>query len=166
MPSSSKYKNKKKSRKKVPKKQRKSKKNKRKLTKAQFIVLTGFVIVSVFYLVSRWLEPYTIIDTSMVVMGDETFIFNNIKQEALDVVAESKDCKELVNNLEEYKHYVEDYAFKKLIVYFDYSIETPCFQRDPQYPVLVLFNMTLRSSNVRITDIFYGFWPPESAPPV
>jgi hypothetical protein len=137
---------------------------KSRLDKAQFFVLTGFMIVSVFYLVSRWLEPYTIIDTSAVAVSEEPFIFNNIKQEALDIVAESGSCKDLVNNLEEYKHYVEDYAFRKLIVYFDYSLETPCYIADPNFPVLVLFDIELSSSTTRIKDSFFGFWPPGSAP--
>lgn len=132
--------------------------------KAQFFILTGFVIVSVFYLVSKWLEPYTIIDTSAVAMTEEPFIFNNIKQEALDIIQESKNCEDLQNSLGEYKHYVEYYAFKKLIIYFDYSLETPCFEDDPLFPTLVIFDIEISSSRITIRDNFYGFWPPGSEP--
>jgi len=135
------------------------------LKKAQFFVLTGFVIASVFYLVGKWLAPYTIIDTSTVAMSEELFVFNNIKQEASRITKDSKSCEELVKNLEEYKHYVEEYAFKKLWVYFDYSIGTPCYEYDPNFPILIVFDIELRSERVVTKDRFYGFWPPGSAPP-
>lgn len=146
-------------------KRKKGKENKKKrFTKAQFFLLTGFVIASIFYLVSRWMEPYTIIDTSMVAMNNEPFIFSNIKQEALDIVATSKSCFDLVNNLQEYEDYVENYAFKKLIVYFDFTIETPCYEHDPMFPTLIIFDIELGSSTITVRDSFYGFWPPGSEP--
>ena len=132
--------------------------------KAQFFVLTGFVIISIFYLVSKWLEPYNVIDTSSVIMAEEPFIFNNIKQESLRIIEHADSCNELVKSLEEFKYFVEDYAFRKLIIYFDYSLETPCYEKDPRFPVLVLFDVELRSTNIKIKDSFYGFWPPGSEP--
>jgi hypothetical protein len=127
-------------------------------------VLTGFVIISIFYLVSKWLEPYNVIDTSSAIMTEEPYIFNNIKQESFNIVDTSTSCSELVNSLEEYKRFVEDFAFRKLIIYFDYSLETPCYEADPEFPVLVIFNVELRSTKMRIRDTFYGFWPPGSEP--
>lgn len=162
MRSSSNYKKRKK-KKRLSRKKQTSRKRK-KFTKAQFFLLTGFVITSVFFLVSRWMEPYTIIDISRVAMNNEPFIFSNIKQEALDIMAESKSCFDLVNNLEEFETYVEDYAFKKLIVYFDYSLETPCYEHDPMFPTLVIFDIELGSSTITVRDSFYGFWPPGSEP--
>lgn len=132
--------------------------------KAQFFVLTGFVIISIFYLVSKWLEPYNVIDTSSAIMAEEPYIFNNIKQESLRIVAYADSCNDLVGSIEEYKSFVEDYAFRKLIIYFDYSLETPCYEKDPEFPVLVIFNVELRSTKMKIKDTFYGFWPPGSEP--
>ena len=133
-------------------------------SKAQFLVITAFVIVSIFYLVSKWMQPYTIPDTSEIVLAEEPSVFNNIKEKALYVVNTSASCDELVNNLAEYKAYVEDYAFRKLIVYFDYTLETPCYAPDPKFPVLVLFDIRVQSQAMKIADKFYGYWPPGSGP--
>lgn len=128
--------------------------------KAQFMILTAFAMVSIFYMISVWMEPYNLLDTADIVLIEEPFIFSNIKEKALDVVNTSMSCQELSDNLEEYKIFVEDYAFKRLIVYFDYSLETPCYEYDPDFPVLVLFNIELKSEDFTIRDRFYGFWPP------
>jgi hypothetical protein len=133
-------------------------------SKAQFLVITAFVIVSIFYLVSKWMQPYTIPDTSEIVLAEEPYVFNNIKEKALDIVATSGSCEELVNGLDEYKTYVEYYAFRKLIVYFDYTLETPCYKPDPDFPVLVLFDIRVQSQTMKVSDKFYGFWPPGSGP--
>jgi len=128
------------------------------------MILTAFAMVSIFYLISRWIEPYNILDTAEIVLVEEPFVFNNIKEKALDIVNTSASCEELVDSLEEYKIFVEDYAFKRLIVYFDYTLETPCYEYDPQFPVLVLFNIGVKSDRMTARDEFYGFWPPGSAP--
>jgi hypothetical protein len=132
--------------------------------KAQFMILTAFLMVSVFYLISRWIEPYNLLDTAEVVLIEEPFVFNNIKEKAIELVSTSASCAELVANLEEYKIFIEDYAFKKLIIYFDYTLETPCYEDDPLFPVLVIFNIELQSEKITIRDEFYGFWPPDTAP--
>jgi hypothetical protein len=132
--------------------------------KAQFLIITAFVIVSIFYLVSKWMQPYRIPDTSAAVLMEEPFIFNNIKEKALKIVATSKSCEELVDNLDEYQQYVNEYAFKKLVIYFDYSIETPCYEAEAGFPILVLFDIRLRGSSATASSSFYGFWPPGSAP--
>lgn len=132
--------------------------------KAQFMIITALTMVSIFYLISRWLEPYNLLDTAEVVLMEEPFVFNNIKEKALDVVNTSESCTDLVDNLDEYKTFIKDYAFRKLVVYFDYSLETPCYEYDPRFPVLVLFDIELRSEKMTIRDKFYGFWPPGSAP--
>ena len=134
--------------------------------KAQFLIITAVVIVSIFYLVSKWMQPYSIPDTSEIVLAEQPFVFNNVKEKALDVVAMSKSCSDLVNNLDEFKSYVDTYAFKKMIVYFDYSLETPCYAADTNldFPVLVLFNIRVKSIGMTVSDRFYGYWPPGSEP--
>lgn len=132
--------------------------------KAQFMILTAFAMVSIFYLISTWMEPYNLLDTAEVVLVEEAFIFNNIKEGADNIVNTSTSCNDLVGNLDEYKVFVEEYSFEKLIIYFDYSLETPCFEEDPDFPTLVLFNIELKSDEFTIRDTFYGFWPPGSEP--
>lgn len=132
--------------------------------KAQFLIITALVIISVFYLVSMWMQPYSIPDTSDIVLSSEPFVFNNIKEKAMTIVSTSSSCSDLVNNLDEYKAYVEEYAFKKLIVYFDYSLNTPCYAYDPRFPILVLFNIRVQSPTMSVGNSFYGFWPPSSGP--
>ena len=75
--------------------------------KAQFILLSAFAIVTILFTVSRWIEPYTITETSSIPIREEFFIFNNIKEKAAEVVMKSKDCEDLIFNLQEYEDYVE-----------------------------------------------------------
>jgi hypothetical protein len=90
--------------------------------KAQFFVLSAFAIVSIIYFVSRWMEPYTIIDTSSVVSVEEPFIFNNIVEKANETIYTSKSSDDLQYNIQEYKNFVEGYASSKnLQIIFDTS---------------------------------------------
>lgn len=127
--------------------------------KAQFFILTGFAMVTVFYFISQWLEPFTIIDTSQVPLMDEVFIFNNIKEKTKTVVSDSKTCADLTYNLEEYRNYVVNYAFSKgYRLDFNY-LPTPC---NPNFPVplyYVRINMTLQSPRATLTSIFAYQWP-------
>lgn len=83
--------------------------------KAQFFVLSAFAIVSIIYFVSKWMEPYTIIDTSSVAMVEEPFIFNNIVEKANETIYTSKSVDESRYNIQEYKSFVEQYASRKNI---------------------------------------------------
>ena len=90
--------------------------------KAQFFVLSAFAIVSIIYFVSRWMEPYTIIDTSSVVSVEEPFIFNNIVEKANETIYTSKSSDDLQYNIQEYKNFVGGYASSKnLQIIFDTS---------------------------------------------
>jgi hypothetical protein len=90
--------------------------------KAQFFILSTVAIISVIYLISRLFEPSNIIDTSSVILNEAPFIFDNIKEKANATVAESKSCEDALFNLEEYKKFVKEYAFRKGIgLGFDYS---------------------------------------------
>jgi hypothetical protein len=90
--------------------------------KAQFFVLSAFAIVTVVFFISRWIEPYTIIDTSSVILAEEPFIFNNIAEKANETIYISKNPNELRFNIEEYKQFVEEYALRKnLKITFDIS---------------------------------------------
>jgi len=90
--------------------------------KAQFFVLSAFAVVTILYFVSRWIEPYTIIDTSSVVLHDESFIFNNIVEKTNEIISISKSPEDLSFNIQEYKNFVEQYALSKnLKLTFDVS---------------------------------------------
>jgi len=90
--------------------------------KAQFFVLSAFAIVSVIYFVSKWMEPYTIIDTSSVVLVEEPFIFNNIVEKASETIYTSKNVDDAKYNIQEYKNFVEQYALRKnMKIIFDIS---------------------------------------------
>jgi hypothetical protein len=96
--------------------------NSLKSRKAQFFILSAFAIITAIYFISRWIEPYTIIDTSSVVLMEEPFIFNNIVEKANETIYISKSPEGLRYNIEEYKQFVEEYALgKNLKITFDIS---------------------------------------------
>ena len=80
--------------------------------KAQFFVLSAFTIVTIVFFLSQWIEPYTIIDTSSIALKEEFFIFNNIKEKAVETVKNST-CEELEYNLGEFKTFAENFASMK-----------------------------------------------------
>lgn len=126
--------------------------------KAQFFVLSGFVIVSILYVVGRWIEPPTIVDTSVVARMEEPFIFNNIKEKAITTVTQSKNCEDLVYNLDEYKSFVEKYlSAKKLNLNFVYSV-SPCFSNMPFFPEVAEVKMQLQSPNANLFSNFTMYW--------
>lgn len=95
--------------------------------KAQFFVLSAFAIVTMLLLVSRWLEPLSILDTSSVVLGEESFTFNNIKEKAVSTVTSSNNCVELQYNLDEYNNFLKEaFTRKNFKLNFTYQIIQPC----------------------------------------
>jgi hypothetical protein len=80
-------------------------------------VLSAFAIVTVVFFLSQWIEPYTITDTSSVALKEEFFIFNDIKEKAIETVKNSKDCEELryilLTPTGEFKIFAENFASMK-----------------------------------------------------
>jgi len=96
-------------------------------SKAQFFILSAFVIVTFLYFISRWIEPLNVIDTSQFVLVEDQFVFNNIRDKTIATVKISKDCQDLSYNLNEYKAFVQEYAAKKnMALSFNYVITQPC----------------------------------------
>lgn len=94
--------------------------SKSKYRKAQFFIISAFTIVTILYFVSRWMEPYTIPDTSIVVWNDEPFILNNIIEKAKDTIRDSEDLEEMNYNLQEFGDFVKEYGLiKNLDIDFD-----------------------------------------------
>lgn len=116
--------------------------------KAQFYVLSAFAIVSIIYLVSTWIESYTIIDTSSIPLMEEPFVFNNMKEKAVEVVKNSNDCENLQYNLDEYKAFVENYGMTKN---FNITL-TPSVQNCDGNTWTVKFDLILKSPRVLITS--------------
>lgn len=130
--------------------------------KAQFFVLSTFAIVSILYFVSRWVEPYTIIDTSSVARHEEPFIFNNIKEKLIYTVNSSKTIDELEYNLQEFKEFAETHAIKRGAFYVSYETISPYPPGDGigDFPVVIVFNLTLVSPKITIGSVFETYWPP------
>ena len=122
--------------------------------KAQFFILSVVAIVGVLYFLSRWLEPTTTSDASSIVLIEEPFVFNNIKEKAVDVVKLSKDCEELNYNLREYKTFVENYVIEKnYLVDLDYS-----YLSCASGSTIVSFQITLVSTRTTISSSFSVGW--------
>lgn len=95
--------------------------------KGQFFVLSAFVMIAIFLLLSQFVQPSTVYDTSSVVQMEEAFIFNNLKEKSEEIVDISRDCDELEFNLEEYRKFAESFVTPKNIqLTYDYDIDTPC----------------------------------------
>lgn len=127
--------------------------------KAQFFILSAFAIVALFYLISGWIEPYTIIDTSQVALMDEIFMFNNIKEKIDDAIKTSKTCEDLVYNMQEYKDFVESYVSSKGYKLIYSYLATPCL---PDFLLPVYFaqiNVTLQSPRATLNSQFSDSWP-------
>lgn len=128
--------------------------------KAQFYILSGFVIVGILYSVGRWIEPPTIIDTSTVALLEEPFIFNNLKEKALLTTNAAKSCEELRYNLDEYKNFVTNYVTSKnLNLNLNYSM-SPCFPEPPLFPVVIQVRMQLLSPRANLWSNFTMNWVP------
>lgn len=123
--------------------------------KAQFFILSAVAIVGILFFVSRWIEPLSLLDTSSIVFQEEPFVFNNIKEKAIETVNQSKDCEDLKFNLEEYSIFVKNYAREKLFLLdFSYSYDE-CIEG---LPLDIVFNMTLKSKKIELASNFTVRW--------
>ena len=96
-------------------------------TKAQFFVLSAFIIITILFIISQFLQPSGVFDTSAVVFTDEIFIFNNVKEKAIEVVQISEDCNSLSENLDEYKEFTQDFVRQRNAnLILEYNITSPC----------------------------------------
>jgi len=134
--------------------------------KAQFFVLSAFAIVSLLYIVSSWIQPYTIVDTSSIVLMKEPFVFNNLIEKAAETVNTSKSCEDLQYNLDEYRNFVQNFApSQNLNLIFNYSI-SPCFLNLPGVPLPVIMRIEVQSSSTDLSNKFVTGWlNPSSMPP-
>lgn len=123
--------------------------------KAQFFILSAFVIVSLLLLVSRWLEPLSIIDTSSATLSEEPFIFNNVKEKAVETVITSNTCGELRFNLEEYKNFIQEFSIAKNIkLSLEYEVVDTIPEPCNNNVLKTKFNISLESPSVFIRSNF------------
>jgi len=117
--------------------------------KAQFFIISALVIVSVLLLVSTWISPAAVIDTSAVALNNGPYIFDNIVNKANETVAISKavngDCSELIFNLQEFKNFALSYAISNG---YDLTLTYDNIPQNCNIPPTVKFtNITLIGNN-------------------
>lgn len=121
--------------------------------KGQFFILSTFAIVGAMYLISSLIRSSSVVDTSQIVLLEYPFIFNNIRETAIEVVNMSKDCEELRFNLDEYKYFVEEFAWKK-----GYKISLDYFIPSCDTSANVILNLTLKAPNAYFSSNFTVKW--------
>jgi hypothetical protein len=126
--------------------------------KAQFFILSAFTIVGILYIVSSWIQPFTIVDTSGVILLEEPFVFNNLKEKTVTTVNTSKTCDDLIFNLDEYSNFIQNFASgKNLKLAFSYN--TPnCTNLLTGTQLAIPFYMSLRSSQDTFLSNFTATW--------
>lgn len=131
--------------------------------KAQFFIVSATAIVIIIFFVSRWLEPYTIVDTSSIALREEFYIFDDIVEKIKETVRTSKNCEELKYNLEEYKNFVDKFAAEKNYkIYLYYTIANcpeEAVPAPPASPTVVAFNLFFESDSVSLQSSFSCGWP-------
>jgi len=128
-----------------------------KLSKGQFFIVATFIIVSILFTISKWIEPATILDVSGIASRDDIFIMNNIAEKGAQLVNGSKTCEELVYSLQEYKIFTESYAANKgYNLDLNYTV-APC--PEPATPTTVVFNISLISPRSFLKSEFGCGWP-------
>lgn len=126
--------------------------------KAQFFVLTAVAIVTVLVFISRLIEPFSVTDTSQVVLSDEVFLFNDIKEKAVAAVREgTTSCTDALLNLQEFKNFVENFMLER--GYFLSFSFTPTFCTSPSSPITFNINQTQVSSNKFLQSLYTISWP-------
>lgn len=130
-------------------------------SKAQFFVLGAFSMVTFLFFLSQWLKPTLILDPSSIILRDEVFLFNNLKQKSLQVIEQAKTCRELRYNLQEYGNFIERVVAAKGKLLFYYELVTPCeLPGGEDIPALVKLNLTLSAPNLFLSSEFYETWQP------
>ncbi len=115
--------------------------------KAQFFVLTAVVFAGFFYTISKYLNPYSFVDTSTYANSPEIFLFNNIKEKAIKTVriTQQNNPDDLVNNLIAFRDYAQKVARDNgYILFFEFDNTT----------TTVSFNISLSSERMTLSSSF------------
>ena len=91
--------------------------------KAQFFILTTVIIVGVFYTMSKYINPYTFIDTSEPFYGTEILMFDNIANKAVKTI-DISNTTNIADHMSLYKSFVENKTSDEgYILNFNYTID-------------------------------------------
>lgn len=115
--------------------------------KAQFFIITAVILAGFFYTISRYLNPYSYVDTSKSAVSNEVLMFNNFKDKAIKTVqlSDSIDRNLLEQNLRSYRSYITRIATENgYNLFFEFRNTT----------TMVGVNMTLRSDNIFLNTSF------------
>lgn len=119
--------------------------------KAQFFVLSAFVIIVILFVVSQFIQPAGLLDSSAAVLIDEPFTFNNIREKSMDVVRLTESCADLPLNLEEYRQFVQRFmAQRNVRMVYQFQVAQPCSDA----VMLTRFNLTISSPRASIYGSF------------
>ncbi len=125
--------------------------------KGQFFVLTTVAVVTILFFVGRWTGPLTQVDTSEIVLSDELFTFDNIKEKTNTVIKNSENCNELNYNLQEYKNFIDNFAREKNYKITFAHVSTPC---DPELGgAITEVTLKIVSDKVDAKGTFSISWP-------
>jgi len=116
-------------------------------SKAQFFILTAVVFAGFFYTLSKYLTPYSFVDTSKYANSPEIFFFNNIKEKAIKTVqiTQQRDPNSLVPNLLAFRSYAQNISRENgYILFFEFDNTT----------TTVSFNITLSSERMTLSSSF------------
>jgi hypothetical protein len=84
-------------------------------------------MVAIMFIVSSFIQPSGVFDTSSAVLMDEVYTFNNIKEKAASVVKLSDSCTDLDGNIDEYRQFVQTFVGQRNArLVFDYTVVQPC----------------------------------------
>ena len=108
-------------------------------------------------LISQWLQPATIVDTSEAVLRDETFLFTNIREKAVSAAKISKTCDDLAYNLDEFKNFADRFAASRgSKLTFSYTISACSLA---PLSTTISFDINLKSVSGEAASSFNLLWP-------
>lgn len=95
--------------------------------KAQFFILSAFIMITVLFVVSQFVQPSGIFDTASAVLSDEIFVFNNIKEKSISIVKLSESCSDLGFNLQEYEEFAQNFVRQRNArLVYNFDVVQPC----------------------------------------
>ena len=84
-------------------------------------------MITILFVVSQFIQPSTIFDTSNAALSDEAFLFNDIKEKSISTVKISGSCSDLSFNLQELKQFAQTFAAQRNYrLVYNYNIASPC----------------------------------------
>ncbi|MFH8080493.1 MAG: hypothetical protein QXO84_01285 [Candidatus Aenigmatarchaeota archaeon] len=105
------------------------------------------ILAGLFYILGKYINPYSFVDTSKYASLPEIFFFNNVRENAIKTVkiTQQNNPNDLIRNLYEFKNYTEKVARENgYIIFIEYDNTT----------TEVSFNISLYSHRVSLSSSF------------